>query len=520
MDNNSSPEGENGEDFLSRNILFLREFGAEQVRVVFRSVLRDFNQPNEMPVIRRKPDLRIFRHTMMYKEIKALCGLPATSKKPSESWSLTRALMKRENGMTGFRTGSFTDNQQRRIANLFIPNKKIDRLMSLESKIFVCKFNSDGSKLITASQDDIIRIFDASKGTYYRIKRSEMRNVNSSILDIDFSPCSRYYAYSTCLNYFFVVPTDSASNHIQLYDVNIGRNRTAMFSIRFSPSDGGRTLVGGCDNSTIFICDRETSSVRALRTQHFSSVDINAISYVSDQDSNLVVSGCSNGFIKLWDLRCNYRADKSASVFVGHLDGITYIDPRNDGHYLLSNARDQSIKIWDIRQPTPNSQVQKNPTSPLIEWDYRWGQPPREYYNPKVVLDGDVSIMTYRGHRVSKALLRAKFSPRLQTGQRYIYTGCSTGRIIVYDVLTGNIKEAIESHRNVVSDLDWHPHRSEIVSASWDGHVKLNGYRNKPNLKRHNPEKISRPLRRSRRIADRQRQSYEESDEGDELNNW
>lgn len=61
MDNNSSPEGENGEDFLSRNILFLREFGAEQVRVVFRSVLRDFNQPNEMPVIRRKPDLRIFR---------------------------------------------------------------------------------------------------------------------------------------------------------------------------------------------------------------------------------------------------------------------------------------------------------------------------------------------------------------------------------------------------------------------------------------------------------------------------
>uniref|UniRef100_A0A1A9VMR6 WD_REPEATS_REGION domain-containing protein n=1 Tax=Glossina austeni TaxID=7395 RepID=A0A1A9VMR6_GLOAU len=276
-----------------------------------------------------------------------------------------------------------------------------------------------------------------------------------------------------------------------------------MFSIRFSPSDGGCTLVGGCDNSTIFICDRETSSVRALRTQHFSSVDINAISYVSDQDSNLVVSGCSNGFIKLWDLRCNYRADKSASVFVGHLDGITYIDPRNDGHYLLGNARDQSIKICDIRQPTPNSRVQKNPTSPLIEWDYGWDQLPREYYNPK-------------------ALLRAKFSPRLprlQTGQRYIYTGCSTGRIIVYDVLTGNIKEAIVSHRNVVSNLDWHPHLSEIVSASWDGHVNVNGYRNKPNLKRRNPKKISRPLRRSRRIADGQGQSYEESDEGDELNN-
>ena len=51
-------------------------------------------------------------------------------------------------------------------------------------------------------------------------------------------------------------------------------------------------------------------------------------------------------------------------------------------------------------------------------------------YNPTKILDGDVSVMTYRGHRVSKTLLRARFSPALQTGQRYIYTGCSTGRII------------------------------------------------------------------------------------------
>lgn len=111
--------------------------------------------------------------------------------------------------------------------------------------------------------------------------------------------------------------------------------------------------------------------------------------------------------------------------------------------------------------------------------------------NP-ISLDGDVSIMSYRGHRVAKSLLRAKFSPIIQTGQRYIYTGCSTGRIIsmftvcfffkftielimvnticvmqlVYDVLTGDIKETIEGHRKVVADLDWHPERSEIISGS------------------------------------------------------
>lgn len=38
--------------------------------------------------------------------------------------------------------------------------------------------------------------------------------------------------------------------------------------------------------------------------------------------------------------------------------------------------------------------------------------------------------MTYRGHRVRKSLLRAKFSPLETTGQRYIYTGSSTGHLI------------------------------------------------------------------------------------------
>lgn len=42
----------------------------------------------------------------------------------------------------------------------------------------------------------------------------------------------------------------------------------------------------------------------------------------------------------------------------------------------------------------------------------------------------DTSVMTYRGHRVKKSLIRAKFSPAETTGQRYIYTGCGTGRLI------------------------------------------------------------------------------------------
>lgn len=45
-------------------------------------------------------------------------------------------------------------------------------------------------------------------------------------------------------------------------------------------------------------------------------------------------------------------------------------------------------------------------------------------------LTGDTSVMTYRGHGVLHTLIRCRFSPEFSTGQRFIYSGCSTGKII------------------------------------------------------------------------------------------
>lgn len=81
-------------------------------------------------------------------------------------------------------------------------------------------------------------------------------------------------------------------------------------------------------------------------------------------------------------------------------------------------------------------------------------------------MDGDCSVMTYRGHRVAKTLIRAKFSPVETTGNRFIYTGCATGRVVIYDTLSGQIAQVIEGHSELVRDVAWHPLRPEIASAS------------------------------------------------------
>lgn len=51
--------------------------------------------------------------------------------------------------------------------------------------------------------------------------------------------------------------------------------------------------------------------------------------------------------------------------------------------------------------------------------------------------------MTYRGHGVLHTLIRCRFSPTHSTGQQFIYSGCSTGKVVGKDcVSTGASRRA------------------------------------------------------------------------------
>ena len=36
-------------------------------------------------------------------------------------------------------------------------------------------------------------------------------------------------------------------------------------------------------------------------------------------------------------------------VLVGHTEGLTHLHSRGDGRHVLSNAKDQTAKLWDLR---------------------------------------------------------------------------------------------------------------------------------------------------------------------------
>lgn len=56
---------------------------------------------------------------------------------------------------------------------------------------------------------------------------------------------------------------------------------------------------------------------------------------------------------QVWDRRCLGRGrshDRPAGVLPGHTEGLTHLDAKGDGRYLLSNSKDQTARIWDIRK--------------------------------------------------------------------------------------------------------------------------------------------------------------------------
>ncbi|XP_042469219.1 uncharacterized protein LOC122051934 isoform X2 [Zingiber officinale] len=76
--------------------------------------------------------------------------------------------------------------------------------------------------------------------------------------------------------------------------------------------------------------------------------DVNTVSFAY-RTVKILFSCSDDNPCKVWNRRCFAAIEKNnRCAREGHLDGITFIDSRGDGHYLISNGKDQTTKLWDI----------------------------------------------------------------------------------------------------------------------------------------------------------------------------
>uniref|UniRef100_A0A674MIZ7 Ddb1 and cul4 associated factor 11 n=1 Tax=Takifugu rubripes TaxID=31033 RepID=A0A674MIZ7_TAKRU len=337
-------------------------------------------------------------------------------------------------------------------------------------KCFKCaRIIEDGTLFLSASQDQNIRLYDTTRGRFHLRRTVKARDVGWSVLDVCFTPDAHHVLYSSWSDYIHLCSIDGDRESHTALDLSPDERRFCVFSLAVSTD--GNEILGGANDGCLYVFDLEQNK-RTLKIDAHED-DVNAVAF-ADSSSQLLFSGSDDALCKVWDRR-TLREDRPQPVghLAGHRDGITFIHSKGDARYLISNSKDQSIKLWDIRKFSPKEGLAASRLAVTQQnWDYRWQQVPQRALK-KHKLTGDTSVMTYRGHGVLHTLIRCRFSPEFSTGQRFIYSGCSTGKIVIYDVLTGAVVSKLSGHDACVRDVSWHPYEDTIVSSSWDGAVRM-----------------------------------------------
>ncbi|XP_077260442.1 DDB1- and CUL4-associated factor 11 isoform X1 [Temnothorax americanus] len=390
----------------------------------------------------------------------------------------------------------FSVNEKCRISNSLLPNKQ-RFIQEYGSKVFCGSYSKDGEFFVTATQDKWLYIYRTRNGNFTLYSRMQAHDVGWSVLDIAFSPNGEHFAYSSWADCLY--QCNVSGDSLDTLPLSPGVRRFCVFSVAFS-SDGTE-ILGGANDQCLYVYDLECQQ-RILRFEGHEE-DVNSVTF-ADDSSQIFYSASDDGLCKVWDRRMvNESNPRAVGVLAGHRDGITYIDSRGDSRYFITNSKDQSIKLWDTRVFS-SCRAQQNARQ-LIErqdWDYRWQPVPQRLWE-RGFLEGDTSVMTYYGHSVRKTLIRCRFSPPDNTGQRYICTGDSTGRFIIYDLLTGKLVRKIRGHTGCVRDVSWHPLDYNLITSSWDGKIAKWEYCATHDATNEDEQRF--PLRRSERIAAQRR---------------
>lgn len=143
---------------------------------------------------------------------------------------------------------------------------------------------------------------------------------------------------------------------------------------------------------------------------HAHSNDTNSVAWADQASKHVLCSASDDGYVKVWDRR-SLSSGKPSGVLVGHTEGITHVASKGtfasrslgrctvrcdvmefrfrsvdimeidvviafyvrgigsgDGRTMISNAKDQTIRLWDLRNMAPASTCDEIPNA--VE---RWG---------------------------------------------------------------------------------------------------------------------------------------------------
>ncbi|KAJ5768284.1 hypothetical protein N7533_000867 [Penicillium manginii] len=398
----------------------------------------------------------------------------------------------------GIESRGLRNRASQSLSQQLIPGSVADKIIHYDARSYSGQFSDDGNFFFSCAQDFKVRMYDTSnpyEWKYY--KTVDYPFGQWTITDATLSPDNRFLVYSSIRSQAYLAttdPEDDSDPSVLDFSLPPGQRRRSMgsshfgiWSLRFSGD--GREVVAGTSENSVVVYDIETKQpVLNLQDRHQDHV--NAVCYGDTSSPHLLYSGSDDTTLRVWDRR-SMADGREAGAFMGHTEGLTYVDSKGDGRYIISNGKDQTMKLWDLRKMMTTADFDRiDPNHYTTGFDYRFESYPDEYYEPH---EHDCSVVTFRGHRVLKTLIRCHFSPPDSTNSRYVYSGSEDGKVYVYNMdatLAGTIDvgsatvnsrprepDVFASYdmggemiwRTCVRDASWHPNAPVLAATSWNG---------------------------------------------------
>jgi WD40 repeat protein len=272
----------------------------------------------------------------------------------------------------------------------------------------------DGKRIVSGSEDQTVRVWDATTGAELMTLRGHEREVGP----VSFRSNGRKLVSS------------SMDGTVKVWDAATGAEVMTLagpeddvISAAFSPD--GKRIISGSHGGTLKLWDAaagvELMTLRGHEGGHEG--DVWSVSFSSD--GKRIVSGSYDKTIKIWDA----ATGAELMTLHGHSGSVSSIAFSPDGKRIISGSWDRIIKVWDVST--------------------------------------GAEVMTLRGH--ARVVTDVAFSP---DGER-IVSGSADGTVKVWDAATGAEVMTLRGHENRVCSVVFMPDGKRIVSSSRDGTIKV-----------------------------------------------
>ena len=273
-------------------------------------------------------------------------------------------------------------------------------------------FISNGTKLISVGQDQLVKIWDVARG------------VELLVLE-DVAP---------------------------LYTVTVSPDESLI-------ATGGRDGVAK-------VWDIEFREIMFTLTGH-----TDVVSYVAfSPDSKYLATGSLDGTTKVWDI--SSEGVSEWLTVAGHTRVVMGTDYSSDGQKIATASWDKKVIVWDVINGRKLLTIQEfDEALGSVAFSPDRAQIVTGDHSGTVkVWNADTGklIQSFLAHNTSGDI-DARFAPN----GKIIGSGGADGIARLWDVDSGELIRSLEGHTDVISRVAFSPNGSLFATASWDGTAKV-----------------------------------------------